>query len=231
MPLRMHCCSGLWRGLTDSSSCCIEDRGGNRKKCGGADNATGNCLDYAQMHMEGGEKAIWYTPGDYQANHRKGPATPSQTYASENCHQADIDGDVGSCSGLHPKGGTINRNAPAGTEIGCFEGPRSMHAAGPERGNVGGGWSSDGKTGASLISSQKQKGLQSGLRHFDVPTRCQMYNFASRSIIVGTRCGEQLPFAVRVGFFGDITVRATPHTIPHAHALLESPLACIYCLS
>lgn len=28
---------------------------------------------------------------------------------------------------------------------------------------------------------------------------------ATRSITVGTRCGEQLPFAMRVGFFGDIT--------------------------
>lgn len=32
-----------------------------------------------------------------------------------------------------------------------------------------------------------------------------MYNFASRSIVVGTRCGDQLPFAVRVGLFTDIT--------------------------
>jgi hypothetical protein len=50
------------------------------------------------------------------------------------------------------------------------------------------------------------------MRHYDVPTRCQMYNFASRSINVGTRCGEQLPFAVRVGFFGDITEDGTVST-------------------
>lgn len=36
-----------------------------------------------------------------------------------------------------------------------------------------------------------------------------MYTFASRSITVGTRCGAQLPFAVRVGFFGDITEDGT----------------------
>ena len=32
-----------------------------------------------------------------------------------------------------------------------------------------------------------------------------MHTTATRSITVGTRCGEQLPFAMRVGFFGDIT--------------------------
>ena len=175
--------------------------GGNRRPCGGADNKTGNCLDYNQMHMKG-KKAIWYSPGDYLANHRKGPVTPSQTYTFEDCSQNDIDGDTGGCS---VSSGVINRNAPAGSEVGCFEGPRSMHAAGPERGNTGGGWSSDGRTGVSLISSQKNKGLQSGLRHYDVPTRCQMYNFASRSVTIGTRCGDQLPFAMRVGFFGDLT--------------------------
>ena len=143
------------------------------------------------------------SPGDYQANHRQGPETPSETYASQNCGVNQIDGDQGGCAGLRT--GTINRNAAAGSEIGCFEGPRSMHAAGPERGNLGGGWSSDGRTGVSLISSQKNKGLQSGVRHYDVPTRCQMHTTATRSITVGTRCGEQLPFAMRVGFFGDIT--------------------------
>ena len=98
------------------------------------------------MHMQGEKQAIWYTPGDYQANHKQGPVTPSQTYASENCQISDIDGDQGGCSGLPKAGtGTINRNAPAGSDIGCFEGPRSMHAAGPERGNIGGGWSSDGR--------------------------------------------------------------------------------------
>ena len=63
-----------------------------------------------------------------------------------------------------------------------------------------------------LLRRRKNKGLQSGMRHYDVPTRCQMYNFASRSITVGTRCGEQLPFAVRVGFFGDITEDGTVNT-------------------
>ena len=120
------------------------------KKCGGANNETGNCLDFNQMHMRG-QKAIWYSAGDYLGNHKKGPVTPSQTYAFEDCSQSDIDGDKGGC-GIST--GTINRNDPAGSEVGCFEGPRSMHAAGPARGNIGGGWSSDARTGVSLISSQ-----------------------------------------------------------------------------
>ena len=44
-----------------------------------------------------------------------------------------------------------------------------------------------------LISSQKNKGWQSAARHYDVPTRCQMYNFASRALTVGTRCGSTPP--------------------------------------
>lgn len=180
--------------------------GGARPPCGEIGrtfaNRTKDCEGYRKMHMSQDRSMIWYTPSDYNFHDGRGPTAPSQTFAYDDCYQDGIDGDMGGCDDV--KTGTLDRNAPA-SELGCFEGPRSRLAVGPHRGNIAAGWSSDNRTGVSLISSLKNKGWQSGRRHYDVPTRCQIFSFSTRPITLGTRCGSALPFAVRVGFFTDLT--------------------------
>ena len=67
--------------------------GGARPPCGNRENSSATaaaCKDYRQMHMQGDESAIWYTNGDYLADHRTGKTarlTPSQTWFAEQCSQ------------------------------------------------------------------------------------------------------------------------------------------------
>jgi len=101
--------------------------------------------------------------------------------------------------------GTVDINTPAGAQASCLSGAASRLAAGPLLSVVAGGWSSSGRTGAAVVSTQNHLPFDTGLRSVDAPGRCSHFTVSSSTIYTQFLCGSPLPFALTVGVFPDLT--------------------------
>jgi hypothetical protein len=101
--------------------------------------------------------------------------------------------------------GQADVNSVPHENMACLEGALSRHTPGPLLSVFAGGWTSSGRTGAAVLSSEKHAPFWTGLRSFDVPGRCSVFTVAPATLHPAYLCGSGLPITLTVGIFPDVT--------------------------
>ena len=101
--------------------------------------------------------------------------------------------------------GQADVNTVPHENMACLEGALSRHAPGPLLSVFAGGWTSSGRAGAAVLSTEQHAPFWTGLRSFDVPGRCSVFTVAPATLHAAYVCGTGLPITLTVGVFPDIT--------------------------